>query len=165
MVGWNQLFMGRFVWGWSDHQVTYQAIQPVLLAESKEAEDSKWQQSLASYGTSGFEVGCFATRSFMVWTRHSQRAQTGPDRREALRKLREVYDLLLRYHYEPSARGLLSMDNITAHQSKRTDVANHELACHPRTSTMAELPSREEESDPPRNEIITLVVFYYNISE
>ena len=113
-IGWNQVFLGRFSWEWSDMQDAYYVTRPDYNPK-KSRKGAKWQILI---------IGRLWTQWYLLWESRNKdvhgadaKQSAEVERRNALRTLNDLYDL--RNHYEPSAQDLL-MKDIRDHSTRST---------------------------------------------
>lgn len=125
-IGWKQIFLGRFAWGWSDAQEAHYVTQPNIDPKRKfKRTGASWQTAI---------IGSIWDHWYLLWTTRNQdvhgmdKTQAAQiERRNALRELRDVYDR--RNLYEPSAQELL-MQDIRDHEALSTKQIRNWLAMH-----------------------------------
>ena len=114
LIGWDQLFLGRFCWLWSDWQDAHYATRPDYQPKQKKTGPT-WQVSvICSLWENWYKL--WEMRNKDVHGTDEKRSHQ-IERTNALRTLHELYDC--RNQYEPSAQALL-MSDIRDHSAKST---------------------------------------------
>ena len=123
-LGWNQVFLGRFCWDWSDLQDTYYAVQRAKGKKNRHT-GQRWQTAI---------IGELWTQWTTVWSIRNNdvhgsdaTARQQAITREVRRDLRSIYDT--RSHMEPSSQALL-FDTLEEHMTQPTWVIKNWMAIH-----------------------------------
>ena len=114
-IGWNQIFLGRFAWQWSDHQPVFYATRQESNPEKRRRSGIQWQTLLISLVWSHWYLLWKIRNADVHGVTTSQQAQA--ERRQVLLTLRALYQL--KPHIEPSVQSLL-MTDIREHAAKPT---------------------------------------------
>ena len=123
-IGWNQLFLGRFCWHWSDLQDAYYSVQRAQ-GKKKRNTGQRWQTAIISEIWTQWNI-VWASRNQDV---HGAGATTRQQAitREVRRDVRLLYDT--RVQMEPSAQALL-LDTLEEHMEQPTWVIKNWMAIH-----------------------------------
>ena len=123
-IGWNQFFLGRFCWEWSDVQDAYYAVQRAQGKKNKHT-GARWQTAIIGELWKQWDVVWEARNKDVHGSDATARQQAIT--RKVRRDLRALYDS--RNHMEPREQALL-FDILEAHMEQPTWVIKNWMAIH-----------------------------------